>query len=520
VSRPNILLITTDQHRGDCLGYAGRRVKTPHIDEMARTGTRFSSCITPNVVCQPSRASILTGLLPLTHGVRDNGIDLDTRHGEAGFAGTLARRGYDTGFIGKAHFSTHHTFAKTGRPECQFSEADFGPGWFGPYMGFEHVELVVEGHNYWLPTPLPGGLHHSRWHYGDGLGELRNALYQKDLGPPSGAPQTFNSALPAAWHNSTWIGDRTIDFLRRHARAQGAPGASSQASQPFCLWASFPDPHHPFDCPEPWSRLHDPEDVDLPEHRTTDYERRPWWHRAAMESQPVGSAEVRALRQNFSRIATQPDAQLRRIIANYYGMISLVDHQIGRIHSALHEFGLHEDTLVIFTADHGDWLGDHGLMLKGPMPYEGVLRVPMVVRGPGVRAGREVRDPVSTLDLAATFSDYADAPPLGPTHGASLRPLLQDEDASRDFARSEWDVAASRCGVALELRTVRTRDWKLTLEQGSGAGEMYCLADDPHEMHNLFDDTAHAARRRELTDMISSRPRDERTDQPQPSGTA
>lgn len=497
MKRPNILLITTDQHRGDCLGFAGRRVKTPHIDLLARSGTHFAACITPNVVCQPSRASMLTGLLPLTHGVCDNGIDLDQRIGEAGFAGSLAAAGYDTGFIGKAHFSTHHTFQATGRPECQYSEAGMGPGWAGPYMGFEHVELVVEGHNYWLPTPLPGGLNHSRWHYGDGLGELRNQLYQTDLGPASGAPQTFNSALPAAWHNSTWIGDRSIDYLREHR------------DRPFCLWASFPDPHHPFDCPEPWSRLHHPDEVDLPRHRVTDYDRRPWWHRASMESKPMGNAEVQAVRQNFSRMPTQSDEALRRIIANYYGMISLVDHQVGRIMKALGEYGLDQDTIVIFTSDHGEWLGDHGLMLKGPMPYEGLLRVAMVASGPGIAAGKKVEDPISTLDLAATFCDYGGASALGPQHGRSLRPLLEDQGAAREFALSEWDVAASRCGVELKLRTVRTRDWKLTMELGSGAGEMYCLAEDPDEMDNLFDDPGYAAKRRELAEMLETRPADQ-----------
>jgi len=503
----NILLITSDQHRGDCYGFEGRRVKTPHLDMLARDGTRFASCITPNIVCQPSRASIVTGLLPRTHGVRDNGIDLPVEAGEKGFAGSLAKAGYHTGLIGKAHLSTHHTFAKTGRPECQYSQADF-EHWNGPYMGFEHAELMVEGHNYWLPTQPPGGLHHSRWHYGDGLGEERNRLYQADLGPDTHAPQTFYSGLPVAWHNSTWVGDRTIEYLRAHR------------DRPFFLWASFADPHHPFDCPEPWSRLHDPEDVDLPFHRSTDYERRPWWHRASMESTPDGDAAVRALRQNFSRMPTQPDGALRHIIANYFGMISLIDHQVGRIRKALHEYGLDENTLVIFTSDHGDWLGDHGLMLKGPMAYEGVLRVGLVCAGPGVRAGQVVHEPVSTLDLAPTFMDYGKASSLGPLHGKSLRPLLAGEPQTRDFAYSEWDVAASRCGVELQLRTVRTRDWKLTLELGSGAGELYCLKDDPHEMDNLFGDAGVAAVQRELTDMIHSRPDDALAVPLQPSGIA
>jgi len=206
---------------------------------------------------------------------------------------------------------------------------------------------------------------------------------------------------------------------------------------------------------------------------------------------------------------TQSDEALRRIIANYYGMISLVDHQVGRIMKALSDYGLDQDTIVIFTSDHGEWLGDHGLMLKGPMPYEGLLRVAMVASGPGIAAGIKVEDPVSTLDLAATFCDYAGASALGPQHGRSLRPLLEGRDATREFALSEWDVAASRCGVELKLRTVRTRDWKLTVELGSGAGEMYCLAEDPDEMDNLYDDPGHAAKRRELAAMLDTRPADQ-----------
>ncbi len=144
---PNILFVTSDQQRADCFGFAGRRVKTPHLDEMARSGTRFDCCITPNLVCQPSRLSILTGLLPLTHGVSDNGIDLPDTTGSAGFAGTLSKAGYSTALIGKVHFSTSHTFSPTGSPECRESSATFDSKWNGPYMGFGEVQLKLEGHN-------------------------------------------------------------------------------------------------------------------------------------------------------------------------------------------------------------------------------------------------------------------------------------------------------------------------------------------------------------------------------------
>lgn len=502
----NVLLITSDQQRGDCFGFEGRNVKTPHLDMLAKAGTRFSACITPNVVCQPARASLLTGLLPRTHGVPDNGIDLKPEIGEAGFAGQLARSGYRTAFIGKAHFSTSHTYEPTGTPECRESTRNYGPDWYGPYMGFQHVELMVEGHNQWLPMEPPAGQQYERWYYSDGLGHEKNRLYQTHLPPDVKAVQTWHSALPVAWHNSTWIGDRTIEAL------------STYKDEPFCLWASFPDPHHPFDAPEPWSRLHHPDEVDLPPERALDLDRRPWWHKASLEGIP--DPRVNAIRGSFLKYAPQTDEQLRHLIANYYGMISLIDHNVGRILAKLHDLGLAERTLVIFTTDHGEWLGDHGLIFKGPMMYEGVLRVGMILRGPGVPAGKVVKDPVATTDLAATLYDYTGTRPTRPDHGRSLRPLVDGTQASRDFAYNEWDVNEARCGVPLELRTVRTVRHKLTVELRSGAGELYDLGDDPYEMVNRFDDPAYARRRKELEEMIASRPDDVMNPLPEPSGMA
>ena len=503
---PNILLITSDQQRGDCYGFEGRKVKTPHLDRMAEEGTRFAACITPNVVCQPSRASILTGLLPRTHGAWDNGFELDEKTGEGGFAGTFAKAGWKTGFIGKAHFSTVHTFKPTGRPECRASTVNYGPDWFGPYMGFDHVEIVLTGHNAFLPQEPPAGLHYERWYHQGGRGERLNELYARKLPPYVGAAQTFNSGLPVAYHNSTWVGDRTIEFLKKNKDDR------------FIAWASFPDPHHPFDAPEPWCYLHRPEDVDIPDHRTLDLDRRPWWHRASLEGVPaLADPSLLAFRQKQSRVPPQTDEQLRHMTANYYGMISLVDHNVGRILLALEDLGLAGNTIVVFTSDHGDWLGDHGLILKGPMHYEGVLRVGCVMKGPGVPAGRVVKDPVSTLDLPATFHDFAGVAPSRDLHSRSLRRVM-DGGETRDFAYNEWDLHPARCGVALKLRTVRTKTHKLTLEEGSGAGELYDLANDPIEMDNRFGDPGVAAIQRELTDMIRSRPDDVNITQLEPDG--
>ena len=495
--RPNILLISADQQRADCFGFEGRRVRTPHLDRLARAGTRFSACITPCVVCQPARASMLTGQLPLTHGVHDNGIDLPPETGARGFAGALASAGYDTAFFGKAHFSTYNTFAPTGTPECVPSSASYPDDWSGPYMGFRHVELMLlTGHHQFIPETPPRGHHFERWFHADGAGADRLAAYRATGRDTRGAAQTWHSQLPVAWHSSTWIGDRVVERIR-----------ASPDDQPFLIWASFPDPHHPFDCPEPWSLLHDPATVDLPRHRTPDFTGRPWWHEAVLTGEPTGDPRAAAMRKSYSRIPPQGDDQLREIIANTYGQISLIDHQVGRMLNALWQSGRLQDTIIIYTSDHGDWLGDHGLLLKGPMHYEGVLRVPLIMAGPGVPGGLSVDAPASTLDLAPTLIDLAGATALLPQHGQSLLPLLAG-GPGRGYALNEWELLPSRTGIALSLRTVRTADAKLTVDLRSGAGEMYDLAADPDETVNLFDDPGHRPLRQRLERLLQRRPDD------------
>lgn len=495
---PNFLIISADQQRADCLGVAGRKIKTPNLDALATQGTRFNAAITPCVVCQPARASILTGQLCRTHGVHDNGIDLDPATGEQGFAGTLSKAGYRTSFFGKAHFSTYHTFEATGSPECLKSSVHYDDNWNGPYMGFEHVELMLVGHNWFLPEKPPAGQHYERWFYADGQGDERNKLYAENAFDTKGAAQTWHSKLPVEWHNTTWTANQAIDWL-----------SSVENDKPFCTWVSFPDPHHPFDCPLPWSRLHPPEEVDLPRHRKRTFDDRPWWHEAVLSAEPAGKKEHAEIRKQYSRIPPQSDEQLREIIANTYGQIALIDHNVGRLMQALEKNGLTENTIVIYMSDHGDWLGDHGLVLKGPMHYDGLLRVPLITRGPGVAANAVVEEPVSTIDLGPTLFDYANCKPALNPHGQSLRNLMEGRTEERQCARSEWELLPTRAGVALSLRVVRTRTHKLTIDRISGAGELYDLVNDPHEMNNRFDDPAYGTIQQALNAMIDARPADE-----------
>lgn len=497
MKQPNFLIISSDQQRGDCLGVEGRRIKTPNLDRLCEQGTRFKNAICPSVVCQPARASILTGQLCRTHGAHDNGIDLDPKTGERGFAGRLSEEGYQTAFFGKAHFSTYHAREKTGSPESVLSSEDFGDDWSGPYMGFEHVELMLVGHNWFPPEKPPRGHHYERFYHGDGGSDRKQELYWENAGDTKGAAQCWHSRLPLEWHNTPWTSNRTLEWLK-----------ARDPEKPFCAWTSFPDPHHPFDCPEPWSRLHDPAEVDIPKHRERDFDRRPWWHRAAIENEPQGEKSSVEMRKLYSRIPPQSEDQLREIIANTYGQIAMIDHEVGRIMDALDELGIADNTYVIYLSDHGDWLGDHGLILKGPMFYEGLLRVPLIVRGPNTARGAVVDEPVNTMDIAPTLFDITGTKPGLPPHGKSLRPLMEGKPEKRGFAMSEWELLAERAGVALSLRCVRTKTHKLTLDMRSGAGELYDLVNDPDEMHDRFNDPACAEVQAELMDYVNQRPDD------------
>jgi arylsulfatase A-like enzyme len=522
VKKPNFLLVTTDQHRWDCFGFGPRKVQMPNVERLARKGVRFDACITPNPLCQPARASILTGMLPLTHGVVDNGIDLNPALAQMGFGAQLTAAGYSTSLIGKAHLSSKATYHPTGTPECQHSSVTYGDDWSGPYMGFEHVELAVMGHHsrvtpssHISPMPFtpPHGQHYERYFHSRGEpGEARDLYMQSTDGKGMLAGQTWNSALPSEWHTTNWVTDRSVARLRDLAKED----------TPFCLWVSYPDPHHPFDCPAPWSTMYDPATIDLPNHPERDLENRPWWHKELYgqeENIALDQYTDPAGKQKAPRIANPTECELRHITANYYGMIAFVDHGLGRVLDELRDLGLEENTIIVFTTDHGELLGDHGLMLKGPTLYEGLLRVGCVMTAPDALAGHVVTEPVSTVDIAATFYDYAGLDRPEGVQSQSLRPFLDPKNgASRECALNEWNVDKARYGVELTLRTVRTRRHKAIFELNSGAGELYDLEVDPDEMNNLFDDPAHKNLRDELERMMRCRPGPVLPEFPAPSG--
>ncbi|MGJ8534285.1 MAG: sulfatase family protein [Alphaproteobacteria bacterium] len=504
-SRPNIVLITTDQHRADCFSFARQDIKTPHIDRLAENGTRFDRCYCPAPLCQPARASLLTGMLPMSHGVRDNGIDVPDDMIDRGFPACASMLGYMTALLGKAHLSTQHTFKSTGRPECRNTMAQYYDDWCGPYMGFDYVEMFVDGPVKWPSWEPPLGLHYTKWLQTGGRGYDLDKLYYSGKYPESGAQQVHVPDLPLSFHTSSWLGDRATDFIADNAGED----------DPFMLWVSFPDPHHPFDAPEPWNAMYRPEDVNLPKHRDLDLSRRPWWHKASMQGKPQTTEEFREIREQLSRQKPMSDKQLRDITASYFAMISLVDHQVGRITAAIERAGISEDTIVIFTSDHGEFLGDHGLLFKGPMMYDSLIRVGMIASGPGIPEGQVVDDVVSTVDLAPTLVDLCGGIPKdydGETLGAYLGDASKVEIRDRKHAYVEWGLDASRCGIDLDLRTVVTGQYRYTDELLSGDGELYDLINDPFELNNLFSDPAFAEVIAQHQKLLEQRPDSVRSD--------
>ena len=473
--RPNFLFLTTDQHRADGVGcYGNPFVQTPHLDALAADGVRLDRAYVNNPLCMPSRATILTGRYPHSHRVWCNGVALPDE--ETPFSAILAGAGYRTGCIGKMHFTPYGAEARPGYYDAlkSWEECDL-EDWTGPYAGFEHVELTI-GH-----CSATAG-HYGRW-LGHEFPKAQQAYRRDDrLGrpAPSAAPEAWVSTLPVEAHHSTWIANRSIEYLRRHA------------GEPFFLWASFPDPHHPFRPPLPYAQRYEGAPVPEPLRRDGELDDKPPLFRDYFEGRTAGRNRHEGA--GMDRPGALSHEQLRDIIRYTYGMISLVDDSIGRILAELDALGLANDTIVCFAADHGELLGDHGLICKGPFHYEGLLRVPMIWRWPGrFPADRGSGALLGLVDFAPTVLSLAGSEIPGTLQGRSLERLLRgDTEHHRDGVLTEFQ---SSYRPWLNLKTWRTADWKVTYYGGQPYGELYDLRADPGEFVNLYSHPEYAATR-------------------------
>jgi arylsulfatase A-like enzyme len=285
------------------------------------------------------------------------------------------------------------------------------------------------------------------------------------------------------------VTERTIERLEE-ASVSGAP---------FFLQCSYPDPHHPFTPPGRFYEMFDPAEIPLP----------PTWDDPHTDSMPQ-------FRRMGSRRGEQPwmvspfaptEEQFRQSAAKEYGMIAMIDEGVGRIVAALERLGLADDTVVVFTSDHGDMFGDHGLMLKGGMHYRGCLRVPLVIAAPGSAPG-VCRSLVGSLDVAPTLLELVSLPAFHGMQGESLAPLLEDPARrTREFVLTEEDemVGMNPLGEPIRMRTLTTGSARLTLHRGSTHGELFDLERDPDERRNLFGKREAAALQAELTGSMAHR---------------
>jgi len=479
--RPNILLISTDQQHHRALGLHTPVLRTPAIDGLARDGARFDRAYCPNPLCSPSRSSIITGKYPSTHGCWTIGTKLDEAEQTVG--ALLGAAGYATSLIGKAHFQPLASEPGQTSLECQptLRDLDFWRGFTGPYYGFDHVELA---RNHADESHV--GQHYAIWMQDRGFTNWRD-YFQRWPADSDEPRRKHRWDLPVEMHYSTWTAERSIAAIER----------AVAAGRPFFTWASFHDPHPPYLVPEPYASMYDPADVEPGHVQPGELTAMAPWFALTQQHDPDFSRwqETPYTNHGFHSHLIDDEA-LRRDIAVYYGMISLVDDQVGRILRRLDELGLADNTLVVFTTDHGHFLGQHGLIAKGAFHYEDLLRIPLHVRWPGrVPVGQTSDALVSLVDLAPTFLAAAGCPVPVDMQGVDQLPVWTGHAGS---ARDHVIVENRHQPTAVHLRTYIDRRYKLTLYRGQRWGDLFDLEDDPGETRNRFDDPAYADVRHRL----------------------
>ncbi len=442
----NVLLITADHMRSDALGCnrteappsaLAHAIQTPVLDRLAREGANFLRAYSPNPICVPARASITTGNYAHTcTGELAN--DGTIAPGEDKIAERFAAAGYWTAAIGKLHYLP---YAEPGAPRL--------------VHGFAHCELNEEGRM--LGQFDPEGRQRGIEDYHDWLADHGWGGYERAHGVGNNDVHPSASPLPAELHEEAWVAERSIAALQAHA--------ASGEDRPFFLWASFAKPHSPYDPPRPWDAMYDPRS--LPEPAGLD---------AAAELLADRQPELRRRGSSFAWESLSPQA-IQNIRAHYAGLVSFQDQQIGRLVDQLERQGLLDETIIIYTADHGDLLGDFGLFFKRTM-LEGSVRVPMIWRVPGVTDAEpgERRQLAGLQDILPTLAGLCDLPLNGPKHGRDLGAELARSDAP---GRAE--IVSETVGGTYMVRDDRH---KYIYHREGGVEELYDLLADPAELDN------------------------------------
>jgi len=496
--RPNFVVFMTDQQRADWLGCAGHPVlETPNIDAIAAKGTRFDNCFVAHPICMPNRASLITGRMTSAHGVRFNGLPLplDTNT----FVDRLRLAGYATGLIGKGHHqpftpmdprmtrgswdSEPSTEARL-MPDAQLFLSERADVWAQdpdhdvqyPYYGYTHVEHVSHhGDN-------TGGSH-ERW--------LKQHLpeYKQLVGPKNQLPHDFSrpdavrTRLPEEAYSTSFVRDRAVEFIQNHAADD----------HPYFLLVSFPDPHHPFTPPGKYWDMYSRGDMVLP---------------ASFGGMSNGTPLYEQLRRHIpaegafrGALESVTETQAREAMALTAGMIAMVDDAVGAVRDAIASSRAAGRTVQAFTSDHGDMMGDHGMLLKGPEHLDGIVKVPFLWSDPDAATMPTSDALVSTIDIAPTILARAGVEGYNGIQGHDLAPTLTAGEVVRDQLLVEQDahVPIPLTGEwPPRIRTLVTPEWKLNVYLDQEWGELFDRTADPHELRNLWTESSTQGVRAEL----------------------
>lgn len=433
LKKPNILWICTDQQRWDTIHALGNKhINTPNIDRLVSEGVTCTQAFCQAPICTPSRASFLTGMYPSSIRACKNGNEY---WAEAAPLVTkiLADNYYCCGLSGKLHLAGAH-----GRIEPRPKD----DGYTAFHWSHDHLDIWPEKHAY------------SEW--------------VREKGYLLGKVYNEKGYMPPELHQTTFCTDKAIEFME-------LPWI-----HPWLMSVNIFDPHLPFDAPPEYKDRYRPDELPPPSFRESDL-----------------SAQKKLTGVDYHMEATHPknfDAQDMK--ASYYGMIELIDWNVGRMIESLEKTGQRENTLVIFTSDHGEMLGDHGLYAKGCRFYEGLVHVPLILSMPGLLPqGKQTDALVELLDIAPTLLDLAGLETPSHMAGRSLLPLLKGETSThRDYIRCEYYDALSLVNPSRvhwegsRATMIRGHRYKLVTYHGHETGELFDLQKDPEEFDNLWDE--------------------------------
>lgn len=413
--RPNVLVILSDQHRRDGLSCAGSVVRTPHLDRLAARGVRCRRAYTTSPVCVPARASMYAGLYPHQTHVLDNSSWLSW--GSDTWASQLRDAGYYTAHIGEAHQrSTPHL--RDNEPYLESLGFSFVHEVTGQWSTLYHDSYMTDE---WKEK----GVYEQ---FCDDYRE-RQASVDSDNAREAVDKCTWASPLDVEDHMDSYVGRQAVDFLEGYDR-----------DAPFAMFLGIPGPHGPMDPPGEYADMYDPGDVET----------------AIPPSEPpqwVPDDIVESVKNDGWTPSYWTPALAAEYRASYYGKISLIDHWVGNILNTLERRGMLDNTIIIYTADHGEFAGDYGRFGKGTF-HEESAGIPLIAAGPGISEDAVIDGLASLIDIYPTLLDFAGVEG-GTTCGTSLVPLL--EGSSESVQEAVYGVIGHRAMIATEQHTYGIR---------------------------------------------------------------